>query len=204
MNGLLPKTTLVLTNTRTQAKYEVRSDGAGRFEFVGLPPSEYLLEAALPGFATLRGSVTISGQDVSQEVRLDVGELEETITVVGGANARPARSEPRAYKKRPLPACPDALAGGIGGRIRPPVKLKDVRPVFPEGITDARDEERVLLDAVIGTDGAVKDVRVVGQPHPAFAASAVEAVRDWEFDETLLNCAPTEVTMHVSVTFRKE
>ena len=68
MNGLLPKTTLVLTNTRTQAKYEVRSDASGRFEFVGLPPSDYLLQAALPGFATLRGNVTITGQDVSQEI----------------------------------------------------------------------------------------------------------------------------------------
>ena len=40
--------------------------------------------------------------------------------------------------------------------------------------------------------------------HPAFAAAAFEAVRDWEFAETLLNCAPVEVPMHVSVTFRKE
>jgi hypothetical protein len=37
-----------------------------------------------------------------------------------------------------------------------------------------------------------------------FAAAAIEGVRQWEFDETLLNCAPTEVTMHVTVTFRKE
>ena len=204
MNGLRPQTTLMLTNTRTQAKYEVRTDPAGRFEFVGLPPSEYLLEAALPGFATLRGSVTISGQDVSQEIRLNVGELEETITVIGGASDRTTRPEPRSVRKRPLPACPDALAGGIGGRIRPPVKIRDVRPLYPDGLIDAPDEERVLLDAVIATDGTVKDVRVVGQPHPAFAASAVDAVRDWAFDETLLNCAPTEVTMHVSVTFRKE
>ena len=77
MNGLLPKTTLHLTNTRTQAKYEVRSDESGRFEFVGLPASDYLLEAMLPGFATLRGTVTVSGQDVFQEIRLSVGELEE-------------------------------------------------------------------------------------------------------------------------------
>lgn len=204
MNGLLPKTTLVLTNTRTQAKYEVRADAAGRFEFVGLPPSEYLIEAALPGFATLRGSITISGQDVSQEIRMNVGELEETITVVGGASERPGRSEPRSLRKRPLPACPDALAGGIGGRLRAPVKIRDVRPLYPVGVADARDEERVQLDAVIATDGTVKDVRVIGQPHPAFATAAVEAVRDWAFDETLLNCSPTEVTMHVSVTFRKE
>lgn len=204
MNGLLPKTTLVLTNTQTQAKYEVRSDQSGRFEFVGLPPSDYLLEVALPGFATLRGTVTITGEDVSRAIRLNVGELEETITVVSDGGARPARSEPPALKKRPLPACPDALAGGIGGRIRPPVKIRDVRPIYPFGVDDAKDEEVVLLNAVIGTDGSVKDVQVAAPSNPVFAAAAIEGVRQWEFDETLLNCAPTEVTMHVTVTFRKE
>ena len=203
MNGLLPKTTLVLTNTRTQAKYEVRSDASGRFEFVGLPPSDYLLEAALPGFATLRGNVTITGQDVSQEIRLTVGELEETITVTDGA--APNRSTERdTARKRPLPVCPDALAGGIGGRIRPPVKVRDVRPIYPQGVDDAKAEEVVLLNAVIATNGSVREVQVVPPAHPAFAAAAVEGVRQWEFDETLLNCSPTEVTMRVNVTFRKE
>jgi len=203
MNGLLPKTTLVLTNTRTQAKYEVRADASGRFEFVGLPPSDYLLEAKLPGFAVLRGSISITGQDVFQEIRLNVGELEETITVTDGAapNRRPEQDRAR---KRPLPVCPDALAGGIGGRIRPPHKVRDVRPIYPGGVNDAKAEEFVLLNAVIATNGSVKEVQVVPPAHPAFAAAAVEGVRQWEFDETLLNCAPTEVTMRVNVTFRKE
>jgi beta-lactamase regulating signal transducer with metallopeptidase domain len=204
MNGLLPKTVLVLTNTRTQAKYEVRSDASGRFEFVGLPPSDYLLEANLPGFATLRGTVSVTGQDVFQEIRLNVGELEETVTVTAGGGDRPDRPEPREVKKRPLPVCPDALAGGIGGRIRPPVKVRDVRPRYPIGVDDAKDEELVRLNAVIATDGSIKDLQVVEPAHPAFAAAAVEGVRQWGFDETLLNCAPTEVSMRVSVAFRRE
>jgi beta-lactamase regulating signal transducer with metallopeptidase domain len=203
MNGLLPRTTLLLTNAKTQAKYEVRADESGRFELVGLPPSDYMLEAKRPGFATLRGSITVSGRDVFQEVRLNVGEVEETITVTDGPPraGRPARVE---VKKPPLPACNNALAGGIGGRIKPPVKIRDVRPVYPPGITDAQQEEQVRLDAMIGTDGTVKDLRVVGPAHPAFAASAFDAVREWAFVETLLNCVPVDVLMHVSVSFRKE
>ena len=201
MNGLLPKATLLLTNARTQAKYEVRADEAGRFEFVGLPPADYALQVTVPGFATLRGNVSITGQDVSQQIRLNVGELEETITVTSTPSTRPDQP---ALKKRPLPSCPDALAGGVGGRLRPPVKLRDVRPVYPIGVDDAGDEELVRLNASIATDGTVKDLEVVPPAHPAFAAAAVEAVRQWEFDETLLNCAPTEVLMRVSVTFQKE
>ena len=203
MNGLLPRATLVLTNTRNQSKYEVRSDGSGRFEFVGLPPADYVLEATLPGFATLRGTVSVTGQDVSQEIRLSVGELEETITVTESPGP-PRRPEQDARPKRPLPVCSDALAGGIGGRIRPPVKVRDVRPIYPGGVDDAKAEEVVRLNAVIATDGTIKDVQVVPPAHPAFAAAAIEGVRGWEFDETLLNCAPTEVSMRVSVTFRKE
>jgi TonB family protein len=170
---------------------------------VGLPPSDYLLEANLPGFATLRGTVSVTGQDVSQEIRLNLGELEETITVTDGP-PRPVRPQQEARRKRPLPVCPDALAGGIGGRIRPPVKVRDVRPRYPSGVDDAKDEEVVRLNAVIATDGTIKDVQVVEPAHPAFAAAAIEGVRGWEFDETLLNCAPTEVAMRVSVAFRKE
>ena len=33
---------------------------------------------------------------------------------------------------------------------------------------------------------------------------AVDAVRQWEFDSTLLNCVPIEVQMNVSVTFGKQ
>jgi TonB family protein len=211
MNGLLPRTVLILTNTTTEAKYQVRSDAAGRFEFVGLPPGDYTLEANLPGFSTLRGTVSVTGQDVFQEIRLHVGELEETITVVAepsdrltGTATRSRRLIEGPLRKRPLPLCTDALAGGIGGRIRPPVKIRDVRPIYPEAVADARDEEIVHLNALIATDGTVKEVVVVEPAHPVFAAAAVVAVRDWAFDETLLNCAPTEVTMRVSVTFRKE
>ena len=58
MQALLSGARMILTNVQTDAKYEVRSDPTGRFEFVGLPPADYLLEARQPGFEPLRGRVT--------------------------------------------------------------------------------------------------------------------------------------------------
>jgi protein TonB len=58
------------------------------------------------------------------------------------------------------------------------------------------------MEAVIGTDGAVQEVRTVKGPHPDLEAAAVEAVRQWQFTTTLLNCDPIEVTMHVTVNFQ--
>ena len=202
MQGLLPNARLILTNTRTQAKYEVKTDGTGRFEFVGLPPADYLLETSVPGFATLKGTLTVSGQDLQQEIALNVGELQETINVTDSVG--PARTHP-VVAKRPLPACSGApVAGGIGGRIRPPMKIRHAAPAYPSGVPDAAAEEIVRLDARIATDGSIEDVEVIGSAHPAFADAAVEAVRQWQFDETLLNCVPVEVSMHVTVNFRRQ
>ena len=47
-------------------------------------------------------------------------------------------------------------------------------------------------------------MEVVGSAHPVFANAAMDAVREWQFDETLLNCVPVEVRMHVTVSFRRQ
>jgi hypothetical protein len=56
-NRVLPNFIVVLTSTSIQAKHEVRSDSTGRFEFVGVPDGEYVLEAKEPGFATFRAAI---------------------------------------------------------------------------------------------------------------------------------------------------
>ena len=47
-----------------RVRHEVHTDGAGRFELVGLPQGEYTLEAGLPGFETFQQKLTLSGEDV--------------------------------------------------------------------------------------------------------------------------------------------
>ena len=48
-NRVLPNVIVVLTNASNQAKHKVRSDSTGRFEIVGVPAAEYVLEAKEPG-----------------------------------------------------------------------------------------------------------------------------------------------------------
>ena len=201
-NSAVPGATLVLTNAQTQAKYEVRSDDAGRYEFVGLVPGDYLFEAKLPGFVTLQGRLTLSGQAVQQDVKLQIGSLQETVTVASSRSATPV-SAPALAKplpKRPLSDCTTAQAG-TGGHIRPPRKLRDVRPVYPVSMSSPGIEGTVTLDARIGTDGLVEEVKVVSAPHADLGNAAADAVRDWVFDETLLNCVPVSVPMKVTVNF---
>ena len=58
------------------------------------------------------------------------------------------------------------------------------------------------LEARIGVDGFINDLRVTTPGNAEFAAAAVEAVRQWEFSQTLLDGVPVEVRMNVLVMFR--
>ena len=91
----------------------------------------------------------------------------------------------------------------MGGNIRVPRKLEDVRPVYPVAMRAAGREGVVPIEAIIGVDGKVISVRVTtAQVHPDFAIAAVDAVRQWLFSPTLLNGKPVEVVMTVTVDFK--
>jgi TonB family protein len=220
-NGLLPGVTLTLTNQETKAKYEIKSDRNGRYEFVGLPPGTYVLESKLPGFAAFRGNVIVSGSAIQQDMTLSVGTVQETITIVGSdvvqqltPEQQRAREEVKLVEQRKVeeyrarraaqaancPGNPGGSGPAIGGNIRPPAKLRDVKPIFPEPLRGSQGD--VVLRAVIGTDGHVSSVDLVSTTHAAFAASAIDAVKQWVFDATLLNCTAIDTTMTVTAHYR--
>jgi protein TonB len=101
------------------------------------------------------------------------------------------------------PAAPPAATPRmrVGGQIRAPQKIHDVPPVYPAIAQRARVEGLVILDASIGTDGRVRDVRVL-RSVPLLDRAAVEAVRQWRFSPTLLNGTPVEVATTITVQFR--
>ena len=88
-----------------------------------------------------------------------------------------------------------------GGRVRPPRKIKDVKPIYPDSARDAGLGGQVKLRATIAVDGTVRDVQVLKSISPEIDNAAMEAVRQWLFDGTLLNCQPVEVTMNVNLDF---
>ena len=100
----------------------------------------------------------------------------------------------------PLVAIP-AAAVRPGGDIRPPSKVKDVRPAYPPIALASRVEGIVIIEATIGPSGKVQDAKVL-RSHPLLEAAALEAVRQWEFTPTLLNGNPVAVIMTVTVDFR--
>ena len=88
----------------------------------------------------------------------------------------------------------------VGGDIRPPVKLADVRPIYPEAARDAGVQGVVIMEVRIATDGSVADATIV-QSVPMLDDAALEAVRQWRYQPTLLNGEHVEVMMTVTINF---
>jgi TonB family protein len=194
----LPAATIIVSDTRRDARHETKTDRSGHFELVGLPAGDYTIEAKVPGFRALRETFGVNGQSVDRTLKMQVAELQETITVVSDDGAvTSAGQRDDALAKRPNSTCALAATDGSGGNLRPPRKVKDVAPGYP-GI-----DGKVQLVATIGTDGSVADVQVAKADRPELEPAAIDAVRQWEFDSTLLNCIPIEVQMNVSITFRR-
>jgi TonB family protein len=189
--AVLPGVELTLEDAQ-EMKWQATTDAAGRFVFPQVTPGRYVLAASLAGFRSLRHEFELrTASDWNRAITLQVGTLQETISVSERRVAAPA-SPPRAAQ--PI---------RVGGNLRAPRKEYDVKPVYPATMRDAGQEGVVPLDAVIGSDGTVSSVRVLSaQVHPDFAIAAVDAVRQWRFSPTLLNGAPVEVVMTVTVEFK--
>jgi protein TonB len=105
-------------------------------------------------------------------------------------------------------AAPDDLISAlkplrIGGQIKAPIKIKDVKPVYPAMAQSARVAGVVTIEATIGPDGKVIDAKVV-RSIPLLDQAALDAVRQWEYTPTLLNGVPVSVLVTVTINFKRE
>lgn len=91
----------------------------------------------------------------------------------------------------------------VGGQIKAPTKIKDVKPVYPAIAQSARVAGVVTIEATIGFDGKVVDAKVV-RSSPLLDQAALDAVRQWEYTPTLLNGVPVSVLVTVTVNFTRQ
>ena len=91
----------------------------------------------------------------------------------------------------------------VGGQIRAPSKIKDVKPVYPAIARSAGVAGVVTIEATIGPDGKVIDAKVV-RSIPLLDEAALDAVRQWEYTPTLLNGVPVPVLVTVTINFARQ
>jgi protein TonB len=116
---------------------------------------------------------------------------------------RNVRTPPPAAAVVPPPAA--AATNGskvlrVGNGIKPPIKIADVKPIYPASAMAQHIQGVVILDVRIAGDGSVADATIV-RSIAALDDAALTAVRQWRFVPTLLNGEPVEVLMTVTVNF---
>jgi len=126
---------------------------------------------------------TIASQEELAEVTpgIDTGEGEEIVVAPPAAEELPAFGE-YVYVEE----LPEAIT--------------KVPPNYPEIARDAGVDGVVLVQALVGKDGRVKDTKVV-KSIPMLDKSAIDAVTQWVFKPALSNNRPVAVWVAVPIRF---
>ncbi|MFN7976735.1 MAG: TonB family protein [Vicinamibacterales bacterium] len=112
-------------------------------------------------------------------------------------DSRPPAPDPRA----PRPDGTAVTPVRVGGAVNAPRKLQHVEPTYPAAALSARVQGTVTAEIQVGTDGTVRESRVV-RSVPGLDQAALEAVRQWRYAPPIVNGTPTPVLLTVTVVFR--
>ena len=146
-------------------------------------------------------------EETAQNVDFNPGPLDDGVGrgipegVIFGDPTIEIAPPPPVPARTAAPAAEPRAPLRVGGGLVAPAKTRHVAPIYPPVALAARQEGLVILEAVIGENGGVRDVRVL-RSIPLLDQAAVDAVRQWRFTPTLLNGEPVPIVMNVTVNFQ--
>jgi len=85
-------------------------------------------------------------------------------------------------------------------RVKGGALTKRVDPFYPQIARTAHVTGSVVLHCLIAEDGRVEDIEYISGP-PLLMKSAMDAVRQWEYEPTMLNGTPVKVDTKVTVVY---
>lgn len=108
--------------------------------------------------------------------------------VIGGVGGAPPPPKPTQTRIRQ------------GGNVTAAKLVNKVQPQYPPLARQTRISGTVRLHAIIGKNGQVEQLEVMSG-HPLLVQAALDAVRQWRYQPTLLNGEPVEVDTTIDVIF---
>lgn len=108
--------------------------------------------------------------------------------------------------KPPVRAAPVAAATipktpvRVGGGVQAAKLLRQVKPAYPPLARTARMQGTVKMQAIIAIDGSIRNLQLISGP-PLLIQAALDAVKLWRYEPTLLNGEPVEVITSIEVNF---
>jgi len=144
------------------------------------------------------------------EMKKEIGRVRRCLAlgacVVLGAGAATSAVALRVGVDDKAPA-DEALSKSIPSKVPAEKMQKNVitkiPPVYPPEAKAARIQGKVVLEAVIGINGHVENLKVVSGPKE-LQQSAMDAVRQWVYKPYTVNGNPVEVTTNINVVYTLE
>jgi protein TonB len=115
--------------------------------------------------------------------------------ILGGIPSAAPPPPPPPKKEAPKPSILN-----VGGRVQAAKLQRSPQPVYPQIARQARISGTVELAAIIGEDGHIQSLTVVSG-HPLLRQAALDAVKQWVYQPTLLNEQPVKVNTTIDVIF---
>jgi TonB family protein len=184
----------------TKLEEGARVGVGNRIAFDPPPPLADVVPAAEPRPETEDGSIQQPSPQLPPEPR--PSRPRRTATAPAEPEGKP---EPAAKRE------PEAMAGGtspaagqkavqVGGGVKPPKRLKTVPPVYPDVAREARVQGIVILECTISPRGKVTRVQVL-RGIPLLDQAAIDAVKQWEWEPTIIDGEAVPVIMTVTINF---
>ena len=171
-------------------------NAAGEYAFPSIPAGRYSIEVRAGGFKIGKKEVVVTAGAASRaDVNLEVGNVSETMKV-RGSRTTPAPPPP------PAMATPQRIP--IGGNVRPSKLVAQARPEYPADLKQQGVTGSVIIRAIISKTGDILNAQVINTVHPGLAQAALDAVKQWRYQPTLLNGQPVEVITTITIGFELE
>lgn len=118
----------------------------------------------------------------------------------------PAEDEAPKLIESPLSFPVDEYEGNVPLPVgaTPPEPVKRVPPRYPFECRINDLSGGVLLALTIGTNGKVRECKVIAASHEGFAREAIKAFKQWKFKPATLDETPFECTVNIAVPFQLE
>lgn len=101
-------------------------------------------------------------------------------------------------QEKTAPAVPSRIR--VGGQVESAKLVHKVQPKYPKEAKKNHIEGKVRLEAVIGVDGRLKEIKVISGD-PILATAATAAVKKWRYRPTIVEGQPVQVVTEIDTNF---
>jgi TonB family protein len=113
-----------------------------------------------------------------------------------------ASATPEASGTKPVDAAMSSIEPvNLPASALPELAVQPVEPIYPDAAKSSGQRGSVVLQVLIGRDGAVQDAKFL-QGSLVFARAAIDAVRQWQFKPYTLNGRAVSVQSTITLNFK--